>query len=196
MVFQLCSDQVGEVSKWFRRIKDLPLSAWEGYCRDIIRTFFITPTASSVWPTNSSSACSISTLEESSASSLPPSPRAFDWPVRRQPGFLDFALAASSNSLEFSTPFRARVANIRLVFKVVLHPARNRLWIWASCASLASPTRSLAKANFSSAAARGSSPAPVYCCWRSWLLAKLARAMAWLNVFGCGFADGGAVRAA
>ena len=37
---------------------------------------------------------------------------------------------------------------------------------------------------------------PAFCDWRRWLLAKLARAIAWLNVFGCGFADGGAVRAA
>lgn len=159
-----------------------------------MRTFFMTPTASSVWPTNSSSACSISTLDSSPSSW--PSPRPLGWPGRCHPGFLDLALAASSSSLEFSTPFRARVANMRLVFRVVLQPARNRLWIWASWASLASPTLSLAKAYFSSAAARGSSPAPVYCCCRTWLLAKLARAMAWLKVFGWGFAEGGATRAA
>ncbi len=37
---------------------------------------------------------------------------------------------------------------------------------------------------------------PECCCCRRWLLAKAARAIAWLNVLGCGFADGGAVRAA
>jgi len=51
-------------------------------------------------------------------------------------------------------------------------------------------------AYFSSAVASGSSPAPV-CCWcRVWLLARLARAIACGNVLGCGFAVGGAVRAA
>jgi len=36
----------------------------------------------------------------------------------------------------------------------------------------------------------------VCCCCRRWLLARLARAIAWGNVLGWGFADGGAVRAA
>lgn len=31
---------------------------------------------------------------------------------------------------------------------------------------------------------------------RSWELAREARAIAWLKVLGCGFAEGGAVRAA
>ncbi|KAK5624441.1 hypothetical protein RRF57_000157 [Xylaria bambusicola] len=96
----------------------------------------------------------------------------------------------------FSTALRARVANVKLVFKVVFHPAKNLLWICASCARRASPTRSWASAYFSSAVAIGSSPAPVCCWWRSWELAKLARAIAWLNVFGWGLADGGAVKAA
>jgi hypothetical protein len=39
------------------------------------------------------------------------------------------ALIESSMSREFSTFFRALVANIRLVFKVVFHPARKRDWI-------------------------------------------------------------------
>lgn len=95
-----------------------------------------------------------------------------------------------------STFLRARVANIRLVFNVVLQPAKNLVWIWASCARRASPTRSEASAYFSRAVASGSSPAPVCCWWSSWELAKLARAMAWLNVFGWGFALGGAVKAA
>jgi len=157
-------------------------------------TFFITPTASSVCPTNSSSACSISTLASSDAisSSCP----ALAWPGKCHPPALLFAFAASSISLEFSTLFLARVANMRLVFRVVLQPAKNRLWICASCARRASPTRSLAKAYFSRAVARGSSPAPVCCCCRSWLLARLARAIAWGKVLGCGFAEGGAVRAA
>jgi len=160
-----------------------------------MHTFFITPTASSVWPTNSSSACSISTRASSLATSSSWTPGLF-WPGKCHPWPLALAFAASSNSLEFSTLFLARVANIKLVFRVVLHPARNRLWICESWASLASPTRSLAKAYFSSAVARGSSPAPEFCCCKSWLLARLARAIAWLNVLGCGFADGGAVRAA
>jgi hypothetical protein len=54
----------------------------------------------------------------------------------------------------------------------------------------------MARAYFSRADARGSSPEPV-CCWcRAWLEAREARAMAWGNVLGWGLAEGGAVRAA
>jgi hypothetical protein len=109
---------------------------------------------------------------------------------------LALVFAASSNNLEFSTLLRALVENIKLVLRVVFHPAKKRAWICASCDSLASPTCSLARAYFSSAVASGSSPAPECCCCRSWLLAREARATAWAKVLGCGLATGGAVRAA
>jgi hypothetical protein len=54
----------------------------------------------------------------------------------------------------------------------------------------------MARAYFSSAVARGSSPAPVCCWWSTWLEASEARATAWLKVLGWGLAEGGAVRAA
>ena len=57
-----------------------------------------------------------------------------------------------------------------------------------------SPTFSDAKAYFSSAVARGSSPCEL--CARVWEPAREARAIAWLKVLGCGLAEGGAVRAA
>jgi len=84
-----------------------------------------------------------------------------------------------------------------LVFNVVLHPARNLDWISWSCERRASPTLSSAKAYFSSAVANGSSVALDDCVsWSSCEPAREARAMAWLKVFGCGLADGGAVNAA
>ena len=106
------------------------------------------------------------------------------------------ALVASRLNREFSTALRARVANWMLVLSVVLQPARKRLWIWASWASRASPTFSLAIAYFSRAVARGSSLELV--CSEVSMCDELraARAMAWLNVLGWGFAEGGAVRAA
>jgi hypothetical protein len=83
-----------------------------------------------------------------------------------------------------------------LVLRVVFQPARKRLWIWASWPRRASPTRSEARAYFSRAVARGSSPVPVWCWCSSWLLDRLARASAWLKVLGWGLAEGGATRAA
>lgn len=83
-----------------------------------------------------------------------------------------------------------------LVLSVVLQPARNLLWIWASCASRASPSFSLAMANFSRAVASGSSPAPECSPCSVCELLMAARATAWLKVLGCGFAEGGAVSAA
>lgn len=116
-------------------------------------TFFITPTASSVCPTNSSSFCSIftrvSSLIISSSGFIPLAPPVFP-----------LAFVASRLSLELSTALRALVANIKLVFSVVLHPAKKRLCICASCSNRASPTFSSAKAHFSSAVARWSSPPP------------------------------------
>jgi hypothetical protein len=54
----------------------------------------------------------------------------------------------------------------------------------------------MARAYFSRAAARGSSPEPA-CCWcRVWELASEARAIACGKVLGWGLAEGGAVRAA
>jgi hypothetical protein len=53
-----------------------------------------------------------------------------------------------------------------LVFSVVFQPAKKRDWICASWARRASPTRSMARAYFSRAAAKGSSPGPA-CCWCS-----------------------------
>ena len=158
MIFQLCSNQIGKIPKWLWRIKNLS-AILASHCSssDCIHTFFMTPTASSVWPTNSSSACSIWAFASSDAisSSRPPGDEPF------HPVPFDRALTASRSNLEFSTLFLARVANIRLVLRVVFHPAKNLLWIWASWASLASPTRSSARAYFSKAVARGSSLAPV-----------------------------------
>ena len=94
---------------------------------------------------------------------------------------------------------RARVAKAMPVLSVVVQPARNRLWICASWARRASPTRSAASAYRSSAAASGSSraaPACCCCCCSTWLLASAARAAAWLKVLGCGLAEGGADSAA
>ena len=110
------------------------------------RTFFITPTASSVTPTRLSSfrstSARCSSLIGRSSSPLLPFPLAF---------------VASSPNLAFSTPLLALVANIRLVFNVVLQPAKNLCWICWSCAKRTSPTFSLAKAYFSKAVANGSS---------------------------------------
>jgi len=106
------------------------------------------------------------------------------------------AFVASSDSLLFSTALRAFVANWMFVFNVVFHPARNRAWICWSCANRASPTFSSASAYFSRACASWSSPAPDgFVCCRSCEPAIEARAIAWLNVFGCGFVDGAAVSA-
>lgn len=150
------------------------------------RTFFITPTASSVTPTNSSSFLSTSARTSSLMGRSSTSPLIPTWVP-----FRPFAFVASS-------PSRARVANIRFVFNVVLHPARNRCWIWASCAKRASPTFSEARAYFSNAVARGSSPEDEegWVWLRSWEPEREARAMAWGKVLGWGLADGGAVSAA
>jgi hypothetical protein len=104
------------------------------------------------------------------------------------------ALIESSIRRAFSTFLRAFAANIKFVFRVVFHPARNRDWICASWARRASPTFSSARAYFSSALASGSSVSEL--CARVCEPASEARAIAWLKVLGCGFAEGGAVRAA
>lgn len=187
VVLELCSNQVRKVSQRFRGVQHLGWSVCgEDTHMDMAEnlTFFITLTASSVWPTNSSSACSISA--RASSLRLSRSPRAA--------AFLR-ALIESSDRRAFSTLRRALVANVRLVLSVVFHPARKRDWICASCASRASPTFSSASAYFSSAVARGSSRSGVVCAI-SWDPASAARAIAWLKVLGCGFADGGAVSAA
>ena len=162
------------------------------------RTFFITLTASSVCPTNSSSACStIARASSLMTSSSSPSflPACCPGSVKAGPPFA-LAFVASKLSRAFSTALRARCANIKFVFSVVLQPARKRLWICASWARRASPTFSLAMAYFSSAVVSGSSPAPAWSADRMCELFSAARAMAWLNVLGCGFAAGGAVSAA
>ena len=152
-------------------------------------TFFITPTASSVCPTNSSSFCSTSAR----ASSLIISSSGF---MPRAPPVLPLDLAASRPSRALSTPRRARVANIKFVFSVVLQPAKNRCWICASCAKRASPTFSEARAYFSSAVASGSSAPEAELCVNCCAPAKEARAIACANVFGWGLVADGAVRAA
>lgn len=158
--------------------------------RRISHTFFITPTASSVWFTKSSSFCSTSCL----ASSVIVAISSSGFMLLPTPVF-PFAFVASRLNLEFSTLLLALVANIKFVFRVVLHPAKNLDWICLSWAKRASPTCSDARAYFSRAVERGSSPAPVWVSFKSWEPAREARAIAWLNVLGWGFADGGAVKA-
>lgn len=125
VVLQLSRDKICQIPERFRRIQNLEFFVSKIYQRTCTSsrkgaknlTFFITPTASSVWPTNSSSACSISAR----SSSLRLSKSPLDTPF--------LALIESSINLAFSTFLRALVANIRLVFNVVFQPARNRLWI-------------------------------------------------------------------
>ena len=138
--FKLRSDQIGEVAQGLRCIENLKI-VLEAFNKPTDgqqcsgkgqNTFFMTPTASSVWATKSSSFCSTSCLTSSlmltiSSSVFMPLPA----PV------LPFAFVASRLSLEFSTPFLARDANIRFVFSVVLQPAKNLDWICASCAKRA-----------------------------------------------------------
>ena len=209
MELELCGNQVGEVTQRFGSIEDLSARIMTELMTNHIdpkdppnserldrngkektHTFFITPTASSVCATNSSSFCSTSAL----ASSLIISSSVF-MPLPPAEPFI-FDLAASSPNLEFSTPRRALVANIKFVLSVVLHPAKNRCWICASCAKRASPTLSDARAYFSSAAARGSSKEEGWVWVSRWEPAREARAMAWGKVFGWGLEVVGAVIAA
>lgn len=199
MELQLRSDQIGEITEWLRSVEDLfEVSSRSNFWllnRDLRRrkieelTFFMTPTASSVCPTKSSSFCSISAL----ACSLIISSSGFI-PLVPPPDFFDFA--ASSPNLEFSTPRLALVANMMFVFSVVVHPAKNRCWICASCAKRASPTFSEASAYFSNAVARGSSAAEGEDWVRTWEPVRDARAIAWEKVFGWGLVLGGAIKAA
>ena len=140
MVLHLGGDELGEVAERLRSIKDLQLRSVmrtaHTWLRALMRlTFFITPTASSVCVTNSSSAFSISSCASGliSASSCV-SARGLWAAATAGTGIfhvfpLALPLAASSVRRDFSTPLRARVANMMLVFRVVFHPARKRLWI-------------------------------------------------------------------
>ena len=124
MEFELGCDQVRKVAERLGCIKNLQSSVSNDKTHEADRerhTFFMTPTASSVWLTKSSSAASISALasplkELSSSGFMPRAMSAF---------FLD-AFVLSSRSLLFSTDFRAFAANIKFVLSVVFHPARKR----------------------------------------------------------------------
>ena len=124
MEFELGCDQVCKVAERLGCVENLRSSVSNDKTCEADRerhTFFITPTASSVWVTKSSSAASISALasalkEPSSSGFMPRAMTAF---------FLD-AFVLSSKSLLFSTDFRAFAANVKFVLSVVFHPARNR----------------------------------------------------------------------
>jgi hypothetical protein len=71
VVFELGGDEIGKVAEGFGGVEDLisTLACAHISCLVCVLTFFMTPTASSVCPTNSSSACSIFALASSLSSS-------------------------------------------------------------------------------------------------------------------------------